>query len=92
MASLAAVLDPGMFILGGGLSTAGELLREPAMRALQERITAQAYREVPTVRIAELGPAVAVAVGENGTAVGQGTAWDTEDGGGGSDERARFVQ
>jgi glucokinase len=56
MASLAAVLDPGMFILGGGVSAAGELLREPAMRTLQERITARAYREVPTVRIAELGP------------------------------------
>jgi glucokinase len=56
MASLAAVLDPGMFILGGGVSAAGELLREPAMRTLQERITARAYREVPSVRIAELGP------------------------------------
>lgn len=56
MAAMAAVLDPGMFVLGGGVSAAGELLREPAMRALQERITARAYREMPTVRIAELGP------------------------------------
>jgi glucokinase len=56
MAAMAAVLDPGMFVLGGGVSAAGELLREPAMRTLQERITARAYREVPTVRIAELGP------------------------------------
>jgi glucokinase len=56
MAAMAAVLDPGMFVLGGGVSSAGELLREPAMRTLQERITARAYREVPTVRIAELGP------------------------------------
>ena len=56
MAAMAAVLDPGMFVLGGGVSAAGELLREPAMRTLQERITARAYREMPTVRIAELGP------------------------------------
>jgi glucokinase len=57
MASLAAVLDPGMFVLGGGVSAAGELVREPAARALQERITARAYREdVPSVRLAELGP------------------------------------
>jgi glucokinase len=56
MAALAAVLDPGMFVLGGGVSAAGELLREPAARTLQERITARAYREVPSVRIAELGP------------------------------------
>ena len=56
MAALAAVLDPGMFVLGGGVSAAGDLLREPAARTLQERITARAYREVPSVRIAELGP------------------------------------
>ncbi|RBY79560.1 ROK family protein [Geodermatophilus sp. TF02-6] len=57
MASLAAVLDPGMFVLGGGVSAAGELVREPAARALQERITARAYRkDVPSVRLAELGP------------------------------------
>ncbi len=56
MAAMAAVLDPGMFVLGGGVSAAGELLREPAMRTLQERITARAYREMPAVRIAELGP------------------------------------
>ncbi len=56
MASLAAVLDPGVFVLGGGVSAAGELVREPAARTLQERITARAYREVPGVRLAELGP------------------------------------
>ncbi len=57
LASLAAVLDPGMFVLGGGVSAAGELVREPAARALQERITARAFRkDVPSVRLAELGP------------------------------------
>jgi glucokinase len=56
MAALAAVLDPAMFVLGGGVSAAGELLREPAERSLQERITARAYRDVPAVRLAELGP------------------------------------
>jgi glucokinase len=56
MAALSAILDPGMFVLGGGVSAAGELLREPAERSLQERITARAYREVPSVRLAELGP------------------------------------
>jgi glucokinase len=56
MASLANVLDPAMFVLGGGVSAAGDLVREPAVRALEERITARAYREVPTVRLAELGP------------------------------------
>jgi glucokinase len=56
MASIAAVLDPGMFVIGGGVSAAGSLLCEPAERALQEHITARAYREMPSVRLAELGP------------------------------------
>jgi glucokinase len=56
MAALAAVLDPGMFVLGGGVSAAGELVREPAERSLHERITARPYRQVPHVRLAELGP------------------------------------
>jgi glucokinase len=55
MASLAAVLDPGMFILGGGVSEAGELLRGPAQRILEERLTARAYRAAPDVRLALLG-------------------------------------
>jgi glucokinase len=56
MAALAAVLDPEVFVLGGGVSAAGELLRGPAERSLQERITARAYRQVPAVRLAEFGP------------------------------------
>ena len=55
MASLAAVLDPGMFILGGGISEAGELLREPAQRTLEERLTARAYRAALDVLLALLG-------------------------------------
>jgi glucokinase len=61
MASLAAVLDPGMFIIGGGVSAAGELLREPTARTLQERLTARAYREAPEVRLALLGPEAGIA-------------------------------
>jgi glucokinase len=60
MAALSAILDPGMFVLGGGVSAAGELLREPAERSLHERITARAYREVPGVRLAELGPGAGI--------------------------------
>ncbi|MCW2726363.1 MAG: glucokinase [Frankiales bacterium] len=55
MASLAAVLDAGVFIIGGGVSEAGELLREPAMKIFEDQLTARSYRDVPDVRIAELG-------------------------------------
>jgi glucokinase len=55
MATLAAVLDPGMFVIGGGVCEAGELLRAPAVETFEERLTARAYRDAPAVRLAELG-------------------------------------
>jgi glucokinase len=56
MSILAATLDPGVFVLGGGVSAAGELVREPAAQAFLERLTARGYRDAPEVRLAELGP------------------------------------
>ncbi|MDQ3733304.1 MAG: ROK family glucokinase [Actinomycetota bacterium] len=55
MASLAALLDPGMFVLGGGVSDAGELLRGPAETAFLSRLTGRAYRHAPAIALAELG-------------------------------------
>ncbi|MDQ3504460.1 MAG: ROK family protein, partial [Actinomycetota bacterium] len=55
LASLAAVLDPEMFVLGGGVSDAGELLRRPAEEAFRSRLTGRAYRELPQIAVAELG-------------------------------------
>jgi glucokinase len=56
MAQLAAVLDPGLFVLGGGVSAAGELLRAGAWRALLQHLTARGYRPHAELRVAELGP------------------------------------
>ena len=56
MAQLAAVLDPGLFVLGGGVSAAGELLRGPAGRALLQYLTARGHRPHAELRVAELGP------------------------------------
>lgn len=55
MASLAALLDPGMFVLGGGVSDAGELLRGPAEEAFLSRLTGRAHRQPPAIALAELG-------------------------------------
>jgi glucokinase len=55
MADFAAVLDPGLFILAGGVSDAGELLATPAREAFEAGLTAAAYRPVAAVRVAELG-------------------------------------
>jgi glucokinase len=56
MAQLAAVLDPGLFVLGGGVSAAGEVLREPAWQALLQYLTARGHRPHAELRVAKLGP------------------------------------
>jgi glucokinase len=56
LAQLAAILDPGVFVIGGGVSAAGELLREPTVRAFRKHLTARGHRPTADVRIAKLGP------------------------------------
>jgi glucokinase len=56
MAQLAAILDPGVFVIGGGVSAAGDLLREPAVRAYRKHLTARGHRPTADVRTAEMGP------------------------------------
>jgi len=55
IADLAAVVDPGVFILAGGVSRAGELLREPAWQTYLTHLTARRHRPVADVRTARLG-------------------------------------
>ena len=54
MADMAAILDPRVFIIGGGVSEAGELLAGPAQETFQAN-TARGHRPTATVRVAELG-------------------------------------
>lgn len=56
MADLAAVLDPARFVLGGGVSEAGELMLEPARQAFAKALTGRGHRHVAGIRVAELGP------------------------------------
>ncbi len=55
LADLAAILDPAIFVLGGGLADAGELLRGPAEKAFLERLTGRRRRPVPKIVTAQLG-------------------------------------
>jgi glucokinase len=55
LADLAAILDPGCFVIGGGVSEAGELLLGPAREAFQARLTGRPYRQPAEVRLAGLG-------------------------------------
>ena len=55
LADLAAVLDPGCFVIGGGVSEAGELLLAPARVAFALALTGAAGRPHASIRQAELG-------------------------------------
>lgn len=55
MANLAAVLDPGIFVIGGGLGAAVPLLVETAERTYRENLSGRGYRPFALVARAELG-------------------------------------
>lgn len=55
MADLTAVLDPTAFVIGGGVSEAGDLLLDSARATLAELAIGGSLREVPQVRAATLG-------------------------------------
>jgi glucokinase len=56
LANLAAALDPGTFVIGGGLSDAGELLLDPARRAFGRNLTGRGFRPAARIERAALGP------------------------------------
>ena len=55
LADLVAVLDPGRFIIGGGVSEAGDLVLQPAREGFEALITGRDVRPVAQVVLAELG-------------------------------------
>ncbi|GAA4042648.1 ROK family glucokinase [Nonomuraea soli] len=55
MADLAAILDPGCFIVGGGVSRASDLFLDRARDSFQRRLTGRGHRPFAEVRLAELG-------------------------------------
>ena len=52
---VAAVLDPDVFVVGGGVSEAGDLLLTSARQTLTDKLIGQHNRPAPQVKIAELG-------------------------------------
>ena len=55
IASLAAVLDPAVVAIGGGVSEAGELLLEPTRRAFGRSLIGRGHRPMLEIRPASLG-------------------------------------
>ena len=54
-ASLAAVLDPELFVVGGGVIGAGDLLLDPAREALSEHLSARGHRPTAPIVAASMG-------------------------------------
>jgi len=55
IASLTAVLDPAIVVIGGGVAAAGPLLLEPARAALIRTLPAAGHRTNPQLELANLG-------------------------------------
>ena len=55
LADLAAVLDPGRFVIGGGVAEAGELLLKPARENYAAVLSGRGYRPLAEVVAARLG-------------------------------------
>jgi glucokinase len=55
LANLAAAFDPGLFVIGGGVSEAGELLLTPAREAFRRQLTGRGFRPEARVVRAQLG-------------------------------------
>jgi glucokinase len=55
IASLAAVLDPGVVVIGGGVSEAGDLLLGPVKKAFEDNLSAGDNRPHLDLRLATLG-------------------------------------
>ena len=56
IANLAAALDPGIFVIGGGVSDAGEMLLAPARAAFARTLTGRGFRDEARITRAHLGP------------------------------------
>ncbi len=57
IATLTAVLDPNVVVIGGGVSEAGDLLLDPIRRSFADHVTARGHRPMLEVRQAQMGNA-----------------------------------
>jgi glucokinase len=55
LASVAAILDPELIVVGGGVSEAGPLLIDPALAAFRRQLTGRGHRPEAKFALASLG-------------------------------------
>ncbi|SDT77929.1 glucokinase [Streptomyces sp. TLI_053] len=61
MADLAALFDPAVFVLGGGVSDSGRLLLDPVAKAFEHYLTGGVHRPRAEVVLASTGSAAGIA-------------------------------
>ncbi|MEE1826001.1 ROK family glucokinase [Streptomyces sp. BE20] len=61
MADLAALFDPGVFVLGGGVSDSGRLLLDPVAKAFEQYLTGGVHRPRAEVVLSSTGSAAGIA-------------------------------
>jgi glucokinase len=54
-ASVAAMLDPEVIVIGGGVAAVGDLLLGPAQSGFKDRLSAYGHRPLAHIELAELG-------------------------------------
>lgn len=54
--NLVAALDPEVVVIGGGVSSAGDLLLDPARASLRRSLVGASHRRIPEMVCAQLGP------------------------------------
>jgi glucokinase len=54
-ASVAALLDPALVVIGGGVGAAGELLLDPARKAFSDQLSARGHRPEAKIMLASMG-------------------------------------
>jgi glucokinase len=54
-ASVAALLDPAMVVIGGGVAAAGDLLLVPARKGFADQLSARGHRPEATIVVASMG-------------------------------------
>jgi glucokinase len=60
MADLAALFDPAVFVLGGGVSDSGKLLLDPVAKAFEKHLVGGVHRPKAEVVLASLGSAAGI--------------------------------
>jgi glucokinase len=54
-ASVAALLDPALVVIGGGVGAAGDLLLDPARKAFADQLSARGHRPEAKIMLASMG-------------------------------------